>query len=642
MAFEHRNRLIGDRYRLLEVLGTGGFGRVWKAYDLWLHIDVALKELRLPEAVSSGERADRLERAEREARNAARLRDHPNIVTVHDVVIQDGVPWIVMQLVEGSSLHEHLRRGPLPEERVVDIAAALLDALGTAHRAGVVHRDVKPANIMLAADGGVLLTDFGIAVHHTDNTLTPSGMIIGSAEYMAPERARGEAGEAASDLFSLGVTLYHAVEGVSPFLRDNPLGSLHAVAYDEAPAMERAERLGPLVEGLLEKDPGDRPDASGGLELLNAAPTDRLAGRPAGGPAVPPGPAGPAGPSTTTSNWAVWATVLALAAALTVGLYHWNQGFANFATEHLKMADDAWSAKQGDCLHHDTRPGVDDPWVQVPCFSAAADHTVVLPSVYTEQGCNRSGGTVIRGSGGSGTSVLCVASKSSGAAPAPGPTDDPVVPPSPGPAVATPNPISPKPTTPVVTVNPTTRTPSPVFDPTSLDRRSTDTTPLTPAGLLPASFTDSRNVRYTRKASGTHPCVRDSQDEAVRRVLRASGCDIVVTGSYVDEANEILVSVWVVPMADKATAQTAYDALDDSSSGDWGLWCPQEGAGSQLCDDRDISRVTDSGFRGLQHRYLVHTRALFINFSEDSGGTPRVKAAADAAVSEAGPANNRR
>ncbi|MFG3053039.1 serine/threonine-protein kinase [Kitasatospora sp. NPDC048239] len=623
MAFEHRNRLIGERYRLQEVLGVGGFGRVWKAYDLLLNTDVALKELRMPEAVSAGERAERLERAEREARNAARLRDHPNIVTVHDVVIQDGVPWIVMQLVEGSSLHEHLRRGPLPEKRAVDVAAALLDALGTAHRAGVVHRDIKPANIMLASDGGILLTDFGIAVHHTDNTLTPSGMIIGSAEYMAPERARGEAGDAASDLFSLGVTLFHAVEGVSPFLRDNPLGSLHAVAYDEAPAMRRAGRLERLIGELLQKDPKDRPDVAGGLELLNAAPTDRLTVSPA-----------PPGPPATASNWAVWGTVLALAVALTVGLYHWNQGFADFATEQLKLADDAWSAKRGDCLHHDKRAGVDDPWVQVPCFSASADHTVVLSAVSGDRGCGPSGGTVIRGSGGLAAPRLCVASRSTSGV-VPDPVDDTAPPSSPAPGPTTPSPVT-------RTPPPSDPTTVPVFDPASLDRKSTDTTALTPAGLLPTSFTDSRNVRYTRKASGTHPCVRDSQDETVRRVLRASGCDIVVTGSFVDEANEVLVSVWVVPMADKATAQTAYDALDDSSSGDWGLWCPQDGPGSQLCEDRDISRVTDSGYRGLHHRYLIHTRALFINFSEDSAGKPRVQAAADAAVSQAGPPNYRR
>ncbi|WP_149256940.1 serine/threonine-protein kinase [Actinomadura sp. K4S16] len=184
-------RLLGGRYRLAESLGSGGFGQVWKANDETLGVPVAVKGMRLPPGTDA-EQGERLARAEREARNAARLRDHPNIVTVHDVVVDGGVPWIVMRLVTGRSLEQRLREeGPLQVEEAARVATSLLNALGAAHAAGILHRDVKPANVMLADNGGVLLTDFGIAVHQADTALTATGLIIGSSEYLAPERADG-------------------------------------------------------------------------------------------------------------------------------------------------------------------------------------------------------------------------------------------------------------------------------------------------------------------------------------------------------------------------------------------------------------------------------------------------------------------
>jgi serine/threonine protein kinase len=185
--------VINGRYLLLEELGSGGFGRVWRALDNSLNVEVAVKEMWLPPSVPAKERAERLSRAQREARNAAKLRYHPNIVTVHDVVIEDGLPWIIMELISGTSLAMRIATsGPVSGKRLADIAAALLKALDAAHRAGIIHRDVKPGNVLLADDGRVLLTDFGIAVRDADTALTPSGILIGSAEYMPPERARGE------------------------------------------------------------------------------------------------------------------------------------------------------------------------------------------------------------------------------------------------------------------------------------------------------------------------------------------------------------------------------------------------------------------------------------------------------------------
>jgi serine/threonine protein kinase len=266
-------RLVDGRYRLLDRLGEGGFGRVWRAHDAALNVEVAVKEVWLPETMSPDERAQRLRRAEREAHNAARLRDHPNIVAVYDVVVDDDAPWIVMRLVHGLSLDEHVRaHGPLSVAEATTVASALLAALGAAHEAGVLHRDVKPANVMLASNGTVLLTDFGIAVHHTDGTLTATGAFIGSVEYIAPERARGLADQPAGDLFSLGVTLYQAIEGFSPFRRATPTGSLAAVLLETAPPPRQAGRLAPLLAGLLEKDPTDRLTIPQALALLQAAP----------------------------------------------------------------------------------------------------------------------------------------------------------------------------------------------------------------------------------------------------------------------------------------------------------------------------------------------------------------------------------
>ncbi|MFI0923502.1 serine/threonine-protein kinase [Streptomyces sp. NPDC021012] len=260
--------VVGGRYQLVQSIAAGGMGRVWKAYDERLQTEVALKELWLTGPLAPGQRAELLKRAELEALNAVRLRDHPNIVTVHDVVIENGVPWIVMQLISGGTLEQRLRTGPLPVADAEAIASALLDALDAAHRNGIVHRDVKPANVMIGQDGRILLGDFGIAAPETGTGLTSTGAVIGSAPYLAPERAAGLPGRASSDLFSLGVTLYEAVEGVSPFLRDTWAATADAVRFEEAPPMRGAGRLEPLITALLVKDPAARPTVAEASLLL--------------------------------------------------------------------------------------------------------------------------------------------------------------------------------------------------------------------------------------------------------------------------------------------------------------------------------------------------------------------------------------
>ncbi|MFJ9434879.1 serine/threonine-protein kinase [Streptomyces sp. NPDC101490] len=262
--------LAAGRYRLVSPLGSGGFGRVWLARDHRLNVDVAIKEVYVPPGSTPEETAERVERAAWEARHAAQLRDHPNVVAVHDVVVERGVPWTVMQYVSGRSLADEIRQnGPVDRGLVKRVGLAMLAALGACHQAGIMHRDVKPANIMLAKDGTVMLTDFGIAKQVGQSSMTRTDLVIGSMEYIAPERARGHPATPATDLFSLGVTLYHAAEGVSPFGRGSGMASLSAVLLDELPEPVRAgERLTWVIEGLTAKNPVRRMTAHQAAAIL--------------------------------------------------------------------------------------------------------------------------------------------------------------------------------------------------------------------------------------------------------------------------------------------------------------------------------------------------------------------------------------
>ncbi|MFB9675446.1 serine/threonine-protein kinase [Streptosporangium vulgare] len=255
--------VLAGRYRALAKLGAGGMGVVWRARDELLHREVAIKEVRLDPNLPEAQRAEARERTMREARAAARL-GHPSIVAVHDVVAQDGRPWIVMDLVDGRSLEQAVQaEGPLPPRRVAMIGLAVLDALALAHSRGIVHRDVKPANIMLARNGGVLLTDFGIATLEGDVQLTSPDALVGSPAYMAPERLRGTDDGPATDLWSLGATLYTAVEGHSPFRRDTSAATIGAILTQEAPRPRRAGDLAPVLVAALVKDPRQRPGEAG-------------------------------------------------------------------------------------------------------------------------------------------------------------------------------------------------------------------------------------------------------------------------------------------------------------------------------------------------------------------------------------------
>ncbi|MEV5374895.1 serine/threonine-protein kinase [Streptomyces nondiastaticus] len=302
-------KLLGGRYRVTATIGRGGMGVVARAVDELLNREVAVKVLRAFTDASAAELADLRIRMQREAQAAARIR-HRGVVTVHDVTEEQGLPVIVMELVDGPSLDDVLeQRGALEPHEAAAIGAELMDALDAAHRAGVLHRDVKPANVLLEHGergetgvppaggwGRVVLTDFGIASMEAAGDdamakLTQSGQIIGSLDYLPPERAQGKEPGPASDIWSLGMTLYAAVEGTSPFRRTSVWSTLSAIVTEPLPAPRRAGTLAPVLQALMAKEPEDRPAAGEARELLQ-----RVA---AGGTAAPYAPTPGPGPAAT-------------------------------------------------------------------------------------------------------------------------------------------------------------------------------------------------------------------------------------------------------------------------------------------------------------------------------------------------------
>ncbi|WP_308042523.1 protein kinase [Micromonospora sp. PLK6-60] len=303
-----RQQLVGARYRLRELVGSGGMGRVWLAGDEMLHREVAVKEVVPPAWLAESEREELRLRTMREARTAARL-NHPNVVRLYDVVHEGDNPWIVMEYVPSRSLQQIISAdGPLEPRRAAQVGLAVLAALRAAHEAGVLHRDVKPHNVLIADDGRVLLTDFGLATFAGgDGAMTGPGLVLGSPQFVAPERARDGASDPRTDLWSLGATLYAAVEGQSPYARPNAMATLSALASEPPAPARRAGPLLPVLTGLLQRDPRRRLTAVEVEPLLRdvagvardgpasragvAAGLARAAGDP---PPAWPGPAPPA------------------------------------------------------------------------------------------------------------------------------------------------------------------------------------------------------------------------------------------------------------------------------------------------------------------------------------------------------------
>ncbi len=300
--------VVAGRYQLGRRIGSGAMGIVWQAHDERLHRTVAVKQLLLQPGLSAAQAEEARRRCMREGRIAARL-THPNAITVYDVAEHDGDPWLIMEYLPSKSLATVLsEQGTLPPTEAARIGAQVASALVAAHAAGIVHRDIKPANVLLGEDGTVKITDFGISRATGDVTVTATGMLAGTPAYLAPEVAKGEDPKPAADVFSLGSTLYTAVEGHSPFgLSENTLALLYAVAAGKITPPRQAGPLTALLMQLLRVEPSERPSltttrdsllavAEGRQPMLNAAaaPTDRIAGNRL--PQRPPGP--PLGPPT--------------------------------------------------------------------------------------------------------------------------------------------------------------------------------------------------------------------------------------------------------------------------------------------------------------------------------------------------------
>ncbi|MFF3541185.1 serine/threonine-protein kinase [Streptomyces platensis] len=268
-------RLVAGRYRLVERIGQGGMGTVWRARDELLGRQVAVKRLHVSPQLDEDELATRYERTTREAQAAARI-NHPNVVSVHDVVDDAGMPCIVMEYVPSTTLGDAIKEAARTDSSVEPREAArigrgMVAALRAAHSAGVLHRDVKPGNVLLGEDGRVVLTDFGIAVATGASTLTKTGELVGSIDYLAPERVKGGTPGPASDLWALGATLYQAVEGRSPFRKPTAVETAYAIAMDPLEAPRNAGTLAPLIEALLAKEPSERPTAEVVEQALRAA-----------------------------------------------------------------------------------------------------------------------------------------------------------------------------------------------------------------------------------------------------------------------------------------------------------------------------------------------------------------------------------
>ncbi|WP_395572210.1 protein kinase [Streptomyces sp. BK79] len=262
-------RLLAGRYRLGDVLGRGGMGTVWRAEDETLGRTVAVKELRFPGNIDEEEKRRLITRTLREAKAIARIRNN-SAVTVYDVVEEDDRPWIVMELVEGKSLAEAIREdGLLEPKRAAEVGLAVLDVLRSAHREGILHRDVKPSNVLIAEDGRVVLTDFGIAQVEGDPSVTSTGMLVGAPSYISPERARGHKPGPAADLWSLGGLLYAAVEGTPPYDKGSAIATLTAVMTENLEEPKNAGPLRDVIYGLLNKDPAQRLDDAGARAMLN-------------------------------------------------------------------------------------------------------------------------------------------------------------------------------------------------------------------------------------------------------------------------------------------------------------------------------------------------------------------------------------
>ena len=380
-------RVIGGRYVVLGELGRGGMGVVWRAEDRVMGRQVAVKELHLPQGLSPEERVLFRERLLREARTAGRLSD-PGVVTVYDVVSDDGVDHIVMELIEAPTLAEVVAtRGPLDERTATTAALQLLSALRAAHENGVVHRDVKPSNVMLGPDGRVRLADFGIAQAADDPRLTVSGAVVGSPAYMSPERLEGAPATPAADMWALGATLFHALQGSGPFGRETTAATISAVLHADVPPVRTRGPLGAVISGLLQRDPQARLAGQQAMALLasggasTAAPAEER--EPATAPLAVPAR------RPLRRWWIVAALVLALAVGAVGGFLLGRANVPAVATLTYGEGGDVpvFAATSNVCLPGQLAPGRSFP--SGSTVSCDAPHDLEVFRTFTPFGTTR-------------------------------------------------------------------------------------------------------------------------------------------------------------------------------------------------------------------------------------------------------------
>lgn len=624
--------LVAGRYRLVRTLGAGGMGQVWFAHDVTLDRTVAVKRVLTPFEQSEEERAVRVQRAFREARHAARVSNHPNIVTVYDVVEEGGLPWIVMEYVPCRSLAEHIaEHGPLSAGEVARIGRALLDALVAVHGAYLVHRDIKPANVLLAETGQVLLTDFGIAVQESDMTMTSAGMLVGSPEYVAPERARGEGTRPASDLFSLGATLFFAAEGRSPFARETAVSVLTAVLFENAPPVRRLPQLDPLIQGLLAKDPAvryDAPRARQELARLAAEMSGGTAGASWSGAGPIAGGAGGPGGGTPGSGNPIPGYITPVGGGTGNPIPGVGAGVAGGATPPT-MA--------GPAVPHQTSP-------MFPNNSQGMSYTQPLPPQRGKTG--RNVGIGVGAAVAAGAVVLAVVLSGGKGGSSGGSSSG-----ADGGLLTTATSVVTTPTAPDTTEpstpddsSPTTPDSAPSsFDPAVLDSSGTDQTPMSATALLPDSFKDTKGVVYTATNRWTQNCSDDYESQALKDILSRYNCDQQAIGTYTDATGKILVDLEVMPLDDASSATSMYQdmkAADAFTFKDWGIWCPKTGAGSEICaDSKNTSGAQQYGYILPFHRYVLHAVSVYINLSSDASAQDWLNPAATSGAKAAGPLN---
>jgi hypothetical protein len=522
----------------------------------------------------------------------------------------------------------------------------VLEALAASHASGIMHRDVKPANVLLTNDGRVLLTDFGIAVQESDMTMTTTGMLVGSPEYVAPERARGEATRPASDLFSLGATLYYAAEGRSPFSRESAVGVLTAVLFETPDHVNRAPQLDPLIQGLLAKDPAVRFDAararqelarlgaefSGGASGAAWAGTGVLPGGTAGSAGGTPGGGIPVGgtPGGGIPVSGTPGTGFPVAGAgggtpgggLPVGGFGGGGGTpgGGFPATGMGGGTTPTYPYPGGFTHQPVPPKKNTGRnVGIGIGAAVAAGAIVAAVVFTSHGGGGSTG---------GTNGGLLDNKSNTVTSSTSPSSPPSTDPS------SPDDSS---------TSPSVSDSSPSFDPASLDDASTDQTPLTAQALLPASFKDTKGVVYTATNRWTTDCVDSFESSALKTILNKYSCTGQAIGTYTDSQGRILVDLEVMPLSDSQAATNAYQDMKTAKAftfQDWGIWCPKSGAGSAICEqNQSFGNAQQYGYILPYHRYVLHATSIYVNLSSDPSTQDYLNPAATSGAKAAGPDN---